>query len=303
MDHPDKSMCQFELKFQQRGTNVLYSANLFINDCPFELDLREHLTRRCSPTNRDSVYSFRRRSKKMSLETERSFLEAFRRGESWALEKVYRQHVKQVASFLRRGFSFESRGVAMRYRGVTSHFQLEDWVHDVFVRAFSDTSRAQYDGVRPFGPYLERIARNIVIDEQKRKEHQLREHFSVLPEPSSTGNFEMSRSQNPEESFFDTQLSEHVQKYVESLPPREKNVYVLRFVEGLDQSEVAKRTGLTPSKVKTSERRIRERFFGYLKKLGWIDNETSSQKEAESSLELTLNASEYSTLRHAHRRK
>ena len=219
----------------------------------------------------------------MSLETDRQLLDAFRRGERQALERVYQLYVDKVARCLRHGFAFQSAGNTLRFAGTTSQFQLEDWTHDVFVRAFSESARAQYDGLRPYGPYLERIARNLVLDELRRKEHKVREHVEVLPEPAADPGVDVGPSAppNPERQLEERQLTEHVADFLKSLPRRERQVYELRFVEGLDQKEVARRADLSPSKVKTSEKRIREGFVEYLGRKGWFDDHRPDEQEDE----------------------
>ncbi|MEO1339084.1 MAG: sigma-70 family RNA polymerase sigma factor, partial [Myxococcota bacterium] len=193
----------------------------------------------------------------MSLETDRALLDGFRRGQRWALEKIYALYADDVAQYLRGGFVFDSGGSTIRYRGAPSEFHLEDWVHDVFLRAFSDSARRQYDGLRPYGPYLQRIARNLVIDELRRKEHQLRAYVEELPEPQVDTDYASLGPCAPDREVERRQLNAHVARFIASQPEREQLVYRLRFVEGLDQREVAAKAGLSPSKVKTSERRIR----------------------------------------------
>ena len=218
----------------------------------------------------------------MTLETDRSLLDGFRRGDRRALERVYALYVDDVARFLRGGFVFESGGTTVRYQGAPSEFHLEDWVHDVFMRAFSDGARSQYDGLRPYGPYLQRIARNLVLDELRRKEHQLRTHVEELPEPETTADYASERPDSPDVAAERRQLVEHVQAYLATLAEREREVYRLRFIDGLDQKEVAVRANLSPSKVKTSERRIRTGFIAFLQARGWVDTtaETDSLREA-----------------------
>ncbi len=221
----------------------------------------------------------------MTLETDRTLLDGFRQGRRWALERVYALYVDGVARYIRNGFAFESGGTSVRFAGAPSEFHLEDWVHDVFMRAFTDAARSQYDGIRPYGPYLQRIARNLVIDELRRKEHQLRAHVEELPEPQATTDYAAEGPVSPEIQAERRQLDEHVRAYAAGLPPRERQVYQLRFVEGLDQKEVAARSGLSASKIKTSERRIRTRFYKYLRELGWLD-ESAPAPDAEAREEV-----------------
>ena len=215
----------------------------------------------------------------MSLTTDRSLLDAFRKGQRSALERVYADHVDDVARFLRGGFVFESNGSTVRFRGVQSQFHLEDLLHDVFIRAFADRARTQYDGLRPYGPYLHRIARNLVIDELRRKEHDLRAYFEELPEPQEEAAYAPQDHESPEAQVERRQLQAHVASFVASLPEREAQVYRLRFVDGLEQRDVAAQAGISVSKVKTSERRIRRGFQDYLRSLGWLEGSTADAAE------------------------
>lgn len=51
---------------------------------------------------------------------------------------------------------------------------LEVLVQNTFVRAFSPSARAAYDGLRPFGSYLVTIARNLLIDEARARNRERR---------------------------------------------------------------------------------------------------------------------------------
>ncbi len=206
-----------------------------------------------------------------SLETNRRWLEGFRRGERWALERTYAAHVDDLARYLRGGFGFEAGGRRVRFVGFRSTFDLEDCLHEVFLRAFSEGARDQYDGVRPYRPYLERIARNLVIDELKRKEHKLRVQVEEVPEPAEAAPYAREAPLAPDEAAEQRQLADHLARFVAELPERERQVYQLRFERRLDQREVAAQAQLSPSKVKTSERRIRDRFMDYLQAHGWLD--------------------------------
>lgn len=208
------------------------------------------------------------------LETDRKLLDGFRRGDRSALERVYKAYADELIAFFRRGFGFQSGGQYLRFRGSTSTFQVEDWVHEVFVKAFSESGRSQYDGLRPYGPYLKMIARNLVLDELRRKEHRLRAQVEEVPEPGKTTDFEVSTPESPEEAARRQQLLRHVEEFVESLPQRERAVYTSRFREGLEQKDVAQKIGISVSKVKTSEKRIREQFHSYLAEKGWVESHT-----------------------------
>jgi RNA polymerase sigma factor (sigma-70 family) len=217
----------------------------------------------------------------MLLVEDRSLLEAFRRGDKHALEKVYLTFAPAVAGLLRGGFSFNSTGHSYRFRGTRSQFDLEDRLHDVFARAFAERARMGYDGLSPYKNYLLTIARNVVIDDFRRKETVLVEFAFDEEEHRGTtapaqdhaaepllGHFEPSG--NPTIDAESKEVVDLVQRFRESLSEREREIFRLRFEEEKEHREIAESTGLSPSKIKTSEQRIRERFFEYMNSRGYF---------------------------------
>ncbi len=207
------------------------------------------------------------------LEENRTLLEAFRRGEPEALGAVFEGYGPRIATILRHGFVFRSGGRSCRYRGARSTFDLEDRLHDVFARAFSDRARLGYDGLTPYERYLGAIARNLIIDDFRKKEHALVD-YAYLDETSATVDDTSGLAPNvPVDAgtaAADRQLAELVGRFRATLGPRERSVYECRFDGGLEHAAIAERTGLTESKIKTSERRIRERFFRFMKQHGYF---------------------------------
>src|SRR6185312_11870668 len=107
----------------------------------------------------------------MSLLIERrELLERFKKGERKALEEVYRHYVSDVANFLQRGFSFNSRERTLRFTGYAQPFDLDNALQETFTRAFRESARIGYDGLHSYRNYLFAIARNLVIDEFRNRE-------------------------------------------------------------------------------------------------------------------------------------
>jgi RNA polymerase sigma factor (sigma-70 family) len=210
---------------------------------------------------------------------DRRLLEGFRRGEPEALVRVYRHAVPRVAGLLKGGFGFESGGRRCQFHGTRSAFDLEDRVQEVFARAFSERARLAYDGLSSYEGYVLGIARNLIIDDFRKKERALVEYSIELPEPAPglrpgtafdplLGH--LSPSGDPHEDLGRAELVGLVRRFAEGLPHREQEVYRLRFVEELEHRDIAHRTGLSPAKIKTSEQRIRARFFEFMQAHGYF---------------------------------
>ena len=209
----------------------------------------------------------------MLLVNDRALLDAFRRGDRAALAVVYAHYADAVATLLTDGFSFVSGQKTCVFHGLRSRFDLEDRLHDVFSRAFRERARLGYDGLRPYRRYLFSIARNVVIDDFRRKERSMLD-FSVETTSLETAPEapEPSWGFRPEAGVEASELHQLVRAFVDDLPERDQRVFRARFEQQLDQAQVAAHTKLTASQVKTSEARIRKRFFAYLQEHGYLED-------------------------------
>lgn len=201
------------------------------------------------------------------MQLDRKTLEAFRRGEQEALALLYRQHVGAIEMLARAGFSFESKGRPITFRGYPSLHAQQNLVQETFVRAFAPAARASFDGISPFGAYLRRIAQNIVID-------SFRGRAAEQDTPITGRQFEettdaiVDPGPDPEERLRRDGLIHAVREFVGKLPERERKLVALRFEEGLGQEEVARKLRVGRSTVRTLERRVRSRLHKALRALG-----------------------------------
>ncbi|HRE89478.1 MAG TPA: hypothetical protein PK095_10085, partial [Myxococcota bacterium] len=89
--------------------------------------------------------------------------EAFRRGERWAMEAVYRHYVPLVHTIVSQGFG--------GFRGFFDPTQREDAVQAIFMSAFDERARLAYDGLGDYTRYLRGIAHNVcrqLLDKDRR---------------------------------------------------------------------------------------------------------------------------------------
>ncbi|MEO1233855.1 MAG: sigma-70 family RNA polymerase sigma factor [Myxococcota bacterium] len=216
----------------------------------------------------------------VELERDRALLVAFRAGEPEALTRVYRAFAPEIAKLLTGGFSFSSGGRDCRFHGARTTFELEDRLQEVFARAFSERARLGYDGLGPYGAYLRAIARRVVIDDFRRKERAMVSFSWEPPERAAEGAAErpsdpllglFAPSADPEQDALRREMAEVVTEVVSELGAREQRVYRLRFVAERDHAFISAETGLSPSKIKTSEERIRKAFFSALRRRGYLE--------------------------------
>jgi len=157
-------------------------------------------------------------------------LRGFRAGDGAAMTAVYRMHVHDVARLLRHGFTFESAGRAHRFVGYGSAFELHDALHETFRRAFEPGARASYDGIRPYGPYLRTIARNVVL----RAFRDARETFPIADADVPVGEAIVladADSPSAEAVTLRAELGEIVRSFLATLGPADRELLQVRFVE------------------------------------------------------------------------
>jgi RNA polymerase sigma factor (sigma-70 family) len=220
----------------------------------------------------------------MLLASNPQLLESFRRGERDALVQVYEAYAPSVAKFLRSGFSFSSGGRRCRFAGAKSRHDLEDRLHDVFLRAFSDAVRLRYDGMTPYCRYLFAIARNLVIDELRRTRvvatgHDEARHRGEEPPCGVSDPFtgELDMSGDPAVDRESAEILRLIRDFRDALAEQERIVFRLRFEEENGHNQIAAKTGLTVSKIKTSEQRIRARLFAFMRGHGYFERYQSTQ--------------------------
>ena len=196
------------------------------------------------------------------LTGDRALLDAFRRGEPAAIERVYHEYLGQVTGLLRRGFSFMSGGAQVHFKGYHDEWELECAVQDTFIQAFSENARQSYDGIKPFGPYLKTIARNRVISNLRsdQREARRRREFSAEPprEPTIT----------PEGVAMREELRRLVERFIGGLPAEYRQFYELRYGQELNLMDAARSLGITRMKARIREQKLRQRFLAFLREKG-----------------------------------
>jgi RNA polymerase sigma factor (sigma-70 family) len=205
----------------------------------------------------------------------RELLDGFRRGDKSALLAAYRHYVRDVSRFLTRGFTFDSEGRGCSFRGFRGGYEIEAALQEVFRRAFEERARLAYNGIDPYRPYLLRIARNLVINDLKARQPILF-RFRVgrpviIPEAEQNELEEhLQVEQTPEELLESREVQQLVARFKAELDERSLAVFRARFEEALSAEEAAKKLGLTRSKIRTTESKVRATFLEYMQSSGYL---------------------------------
>ncbi|MCC7380934.1 MAG: sigma-70 family RNA polymerase sigma factor [Deltaproteobacteria bacterium] len=178
------------------------------------------------------------------------------------MERVYHAYVDSVFRRVRHGFHLKD---GRRVEGIREPQAQRDLVQEVFVRAFAERARLAYDGLRPYGPYLLRIAGNQLVD-------RWRSHGAELSAADAAGALEAAEpevAQDAEEDLHWRALREATQSCVLGMDDEMRAFVRFRFEEDLSQREVAARMGVTRRRVRTLEDAALDRLRKHLTGLGF----------------------------------
>lgn len=144
---------------------------------------------------------------------------------------LYQRHAGRVYRFLRAQTGSDERA--------------KDCLQETFLRLYHALER--YDPARPFGPWLLGIARNVAQDLLRKEQVRATDPLPVeVPAPGAETPVPAAVAQR--------EVSTLVQEAVGKLPDREREVFLLKQVEGLTFVEVADALGCS---VRTAKYRMR----------------------------------------------
>ena len=199
-----------------------------------------------------------------TLEGDRALLTAFRRGDRAALARVYRLYVQDVGLTLRRGVRVVVDGQIVRVGTGLPEADVEALVQETFVRAFQPAAREAFDGLRPFGAWVATIARNVAIDRARaNKKDASTVSLHIVEE---IGDDEVDPTWAIEAEELDTVVA----TTIAALPHRERELFRLRFVEGLQQRDVATALGLSVITIRRLDARLRATLLEALQAAGHL---------------------------------
>ncbi|MBI3921592.1 MAG: sigma-70 family RNA polymerase sigma factor [Armatimonadetes bacterium] len=156
---------------------------------------------------------------------------------------------------------YRQRVVGLTTRMLGDPARGEELAQEAFLRAF--TRLALYDPARPFHTWLFRIAANLCLN-------QLRDEkppgAMVSLDDDERGRDLPSPSPSPAEVAETHALQRSVRTAIQSLPAHYRAAVVMRYVAGLDYSEIAEALQLPMGTVKThlfrAKELLRERLRG-----------------------------------------
>jgi len=197
------------------------------------------------------------------FEQDRALLDGFRSGDRDALSRVYYHYVDDVAALIRRGFVVPAAG-PVHVPGAPDRDTERELTQEVFVRAFATSARLAYDGIRPYRPYLLRIARNLLVDRARATRHDV--PFDEIGDHSE----ELSVPAPAVEDAHWARLQAATKEYVAGQDEEMRRFIDARFAEELSQRDAAARLGVTRRRVRKLEVKAQAGLRRWLKRRGLL---------------------------------
>ncbi len=150
-----------------------------------------------------------------------------------AFAEIYKRYYQSIFNYI--------------YYRVSDTTIAEDLCHEVFLRALEAIQSFTFQGV-PFSAWLYRIAGNLVIDHYRRQPPQ--------PEISlEDTNRPLVADDNPGAALERHFTHQELRQALRQLTDDQQQVIILKFVDGLSNSEVAQILGKTEGAVKSLQHR------------------------------------------------
>jgi len=165
----------------------------------------------------------------MRDESDDDLIEAFRRGEAAAFERLYRRHASGLYTYLR----------------MQAREEAEDLLQETFSRVSRALPRYRPDG--RFPAWLYAIARNLVRDDRRRPRREV--PLDDEPALAAEGSLQDSHANR-----------EAVREALRTLPAEQREVVLLRAYGDLSFVEIARLLGCPPATAVTRMHRAVERL-------------------------------------------
>jgi RNA polymerase sigma-70 factor (ECF subfamily) len=182
--------------------------------------------------------------------SDEDLIEKFQRGDIYAYELIVKRYKDQLLNFV--------------YRFLGNHEEAEDVVQETFLRVYRN--RHAYKRVAKFSTWIYTIAGNLARTELRRRNR--RRIFSLSNMGVEDKEYEISDDVLSPERHTNTVLSEEIiQKEINKLSPKFREVIILRDIQELSYEEISKIIRVPIGTVKSRVNRARLRLQSRLKPL------------------------------------
>lgn len=182
--------------------------------------------------------------------SDEELIERFQKGDVYAFDLIVKRYKEQLLNFV--------------YRFVGNQEEAEDIVQETFLRVYR--KRKAYKRIAKFSTWIYTIAGNLSRTELRRRKR--RKLFSVTDMGFEDRDYEISdEGHNPEDQVDGIIQEEIIQREINNLSPKFREVIILRDVQELSYEEISKIIKVPIGTVKSRVNRGRLKLQTQLKYL------------------------------------
>lgn len=188
--------------------------------------------------------------------TDETLIAQFQKGNVQAFDVLVRRYKDQLLNYV--------------FRFVGNRVDAEDIVQETFLRVYKN--KHYYKEIAKFSTWVYTIAGNLAKTELRRRKR--RKIFSVSNFVNEERDFDIpDTAHNPEKEVDSSMKDDVIQRTIEKLPPKFKEVILLRDVQGFAYEEISQILNIPLGTVKSRVNRGRLKLQEDLKFL--LDNEVN----------------------------
>ncbi|RMF66076.1 MAG: sigma-70 family RNA polymerase sigma factor [Calditrichaeota bacterium] len=185
-----------------------------------------------------------------SKPSDEELIERFQKGDLYAFDLIVKRYKDQLLNFV--------------YRFVGNQEEAEDIVQETFLRVYR--KRKAYKRIAKFSTWIYTIAGNLSRTELRRRKR--RKLFSVTDMGFEDRDYEISdEGHNPENQVDGLIQEEIIQREINNLSPKFREVIILRDIQELSYEEISKIIKVPIGTVKSRVNRGRLKLQNELKHL------------------------------------
>ena len=159
----------------------------------------------------------------------------------------------------------------------------QDMTHEAFIKAYSSLST--FRGDSKFSSWLYRIVSNVCLDFKRRQSRRPSSSLTVEDDEGENIQLDIAdESQSPEALLERKMTREAVRAGLQQLPDEQRQILLLREIQGLSYEEIGEVMGLEAGTVKSRIFRARKKLCAFLLKDGNIPDSISSSKSRGSDV-------------------
>ena len=189
----------------------------------------------------------------MTREQELTVIRRVQRGDTDAFEALVAAYEKNVFN------------VALQMTG--NREDAQDMTQEAFLKAYSSLS--SFRGDSKFSSWLYRIVSNVCLDFKRRQGRRPSSSLTVEDDDGENVQLDIAdESQSPEALLERKMTREAVRAGLQQLPDEQRQILLLREIQGLSYEEIAEAMDLEPGTVKSRIFRARKNFAPFCSRTG-----------------------------------